>query len=81
VAASGSRELAGDGAEDFLHFIAEPDQDGDRDDGNKSEDQGILDESLAPLAFSASARMLRKFHHLILTIDDFLSARRRMKIT
>jgi len=47
VTASGIRELAVDRCEDGFDFISEPDQDGDGDDGNKSQDQGVLDEGLA----------------------------------
>ncbi len=47
VAASGHRELAGDGREDDFDFIAQPDQNRNGDNRNEGEDQGVLDESLA----------------------------------
>jgi hypothetical protein len=50
VAASGDRELAGNRGEDGLHLIAQRDQDRDGDNGNESENQGVLNESLAFLA-------------------------------
>ena len=46
VTASRNGQLAGDRGEDDLQLIAEPDQDRNGDDGNKSEDQGVLDEGL-----------------------------------
>jgi hypothetical protein len=47
VAASRNSELARDRGEDALDLIAKPDQNRDGDDGNKSQDQGILDKGLA----------------------------------
>jgi hypothetical protein len=47
VTAFGDRKLAGDRREDEFYFTAKPDQNRDGDDGNKSQDQGVLDERLA----------------------------------
>jgi hypothetical protein len=47
VTASGHRKLAGDTRKDDLNFIPESDQNRNGDDGDKSQDQGVLDESLA----------------------------------
>jgi hypothetical protein len=47
VTAFGHRQLAGDRGEDKLDLIAEPEEDGNGDDGNKSQNQGVLDEGLA----------------------------------
>jgi hypothetical protein len=47
VAAAGDGELTGDGGEEHFDFIAEPNEDGDGDDGNEGEDEGILDQGLA----------------------------------
>ena len=46
MAASGNGELAGDRGEDALDLVAKPNQDRNGDDGNKSQDQGVLDEGL-----------------------------------
>jgi hypothetical protein len=69
VAAAGNCELTGDGGEDGLNFIPEPDQNRDRHDGNKSEDQGVLDEGLASLIFSLAALDLFKFHEASLSLS------------
>jgi phosphoribosylanthranilate isomerase len=47
VTASGLCKLAGDGRKDALDLSPESDQNRDGDDGNKSQDQGVLDEGLA----------------------------------
>jgi hypothetical protein len=71
VAAAGNRELAGDGGEDDFDFIAQPDQHRDGDDGNKSEDQGVLDESLAfPPLPPATADYLFVIHDLIISFCE-----------
>jgi hypothetical protein len=58
VTAFGHRKLAGNRGEDALDLIAEPEEDGNGDDGNKGQDQGVLDEGLA---FSGSpAKTLAK---------------------
>jgi hypothetical protein len=80
MTASGDGELTGDGGEDKFHLIAQPDQDGDCDDGNKSEDQGVLGQGLAPLAFLGSPDFLLVVHDVILTFSNVKSARRGMKI-
>jgi len=80
VTASGNRELAGDRGEDGLNFITEPDQDRNRDNGNKSQDQGVLDESLALPTFPLAAHFLLLKHGFILSVSSRLSARRYMKI-
>jgi hypothetical protein len=47
VTAFGDRKLAGDRGKDALELIAEPEEDGNGHDGNKSQDQGVLDQGLA----------------------------------
>ena len=48
-------ELARDRRKDDFDFIAEPNQNRDGNDGNKGQDQGVLDEGLAfPVPFSAT---------------------------
>ena len=69
MAAAGNRELAGDGGEDDPDLISQPDQHRDGDNGNKSQDQGVLDESLAFLPLSpATADYLFVIHGMIISI-------------
>ena len=70
VAAAGNCELTRDGGKDGLNFITEPDQNRDRHNGNKSQDQGVLDEGLAPLIFSLAALDLFKFHEASLALSE-----------
>jgi hypothetical protein len=46
MAATGVRKLTVDSRENDFDLITEPDQDRDRDDGNKRQYQGVLDEGL-----------------------------------
>jgi hypothetical protein len=46
MTAAGVGELAADGGEDGLHFLAEADEDRDGDDGDERENEGILDQCL-----------------------------------
>jgi hypothetical protein len=79
VTASGVRELAVDRGENDSDFISEPDQNRDRDDGNKGQDQGVLDEGLAFLTPSLAAYFFM-IHDTILSFSELMSARHRMKI-
>jgi hypothetical protein len=79
VAASGVRELAADRGEDDFDFIPEPNQNRDGDDGNKGQDQGVLDEGLAFLTPSL-AECFFMIHDIILSFFKLMSARQRMKI-
>jgi hypothetical protein len=56
VAASSILELAGNGREHALNLAAEGDQDGDGDHRNESQNQGVLNESLALLALHTAQR-------------------------
>jgi hypothetical protein len=62
VAASGNRELAGDRGEDDPDFVSKPDQNRDGDDRNKSQDQSVLDESLAFPVFFLVAKYFFTVH-------------------
>ena len=79
MAASGNRELTGDRREDILYFVTQPDQHRDRDDGDKSQDQGVLDEGLAFLT-PFLARYFSMVHPIILSFFKLKSAGRWMKM-
>ena len=72
---AGHRELTGDGGEDEFDLISKPDQNRDRNDGNESENQGVLGESLAAFAFLGPAEVSIGFHDLILSFSQKKSAR------
>ena len=61
MAASRVRELAGDGREDGLDLVTEPDQNRNRYHGNKSQNQRVFDERLAFLTLDVSARCFHGF--------------------
>jgi len=56
VAASRNCELTGDGRKHPLDLVAQGDEDGYGDHGNKGENQGVLHESLALLALHPAQR-------------------------
>jgi hypothetical protein len=68
VTASRNGQLAGDRGEDDLQLIAEPDQDRNGDDGNKSQDQGVFDEGLTffiPILIPEGRRHFHGCHYPI----------------
>jgi hypothetical protein len=54
MAASRYGKLAGDGREDGFDLITKPEQNRDRDHGNKSQNQRVFDESLTFLILSVA---------------------------
>jgi len=80
VAASCNRKLTRDCCEDALDFISEPDQNRYRDDGNKSQYQGVLDEGLAFFSLFWAAKYFFVIHPASLSFSKLKSARRRMKM-
>ena len=46
VTAFGDRKLAGDCRKDGIYFVPKSEQNRNGDDGNKSQDQGVLDKGL-----------------------------------
>ena len=80
MAAAGDDKLARNRGEDQLHLISEPDQDRDRDHGNKSQDQGVLDKSLPPLVSRLATKWFPVMHEIIISVSELLSARRQMNI-
>ena len=56
MAASRDRELAGDGREHALDLVAQGDQNGDGDNRNEGENQGVLNEGLAFFALHPAQR-------------------------
>ena len=62
VTAAGIRELAADRGEDDPDFISKPDQNRDGDDGNKGQDQGVLDEGLAFSGSLLAAGLFFRIH-------------------
>ena len=74
MTATGIRELAVDRGEDDPDFISEPDQNRDGDDGNKSQNQGVLDEGLAFLT-PFLADYVFMIHPTILSFSKLMSAR------
>jgi hypothetical protein len=73
MAASGDGELAGDGREDDLNLISEPDQDGNRDNRDESQDQRVLDQGLAFLELPFAVECSETAHAIILSIPERLS--------
>jgi hypothetical protein len=70
VTASRNCELAGNRCEDALDLIAEPDQNRDGDNGNKSQDQGVLDQSLAlPVLIPKRGGHFYGFHYRTKTLE------------
>jgi hypothetical protein len=74
VTAFGHCKLAGDGRKDEFDLIAESDQNRNGDDGNESQDQGVLDECLAFSGSPMAARLSIRIH----TIASFFSEIRRL---
>lgn len=64
---SGNRKLAGDGGEDELDLISEPDENGDGNDRDKCEDQCVLHQGLAFFVLPLELEDVFLFHSLILS--------------
>ena len=62
MTAAGHRKLAGDSREDEFDLIPESDQNRNGDDGNKSQDQGVLDEGLAFSGSLLAAGLFFRIH-------------------
>jgi hypothetical protein len=62
VTAFGDRKLAGDRRKDGTNFIPQSEQNRNGDDGNKSQDQGVLDEGLAFSRARLAARLIFGIH-------------------
>ena len=62
VTAFGDRKLTGDSRKDGFDYIPESDQNRNGDDGNKSQDQGVLDEGLAFSGSLLAAGLFFRIH-------------------
>ena len=62
VTAAGRRKLAGDSRKDAFDLGPEPEENRDGHDGNKSQDQGVLDEGLAFSGSLLAAGLFFRIH-------------------
>jgi hypothetical protein len=62
VTAAGHRKLAGDSRKDGFDLSPKPDQNRNGDDGNKSQDQGVLNEGLAFSESRLAAGLIFRIH-------------------
>ena len=62
VTAAGHRKPAGDSRKHGINFMPQSEQNRNGDDGNKSQDQGVLDEGLAFSGSRSAAELLFRIH-------------------
>ena len=62
MTAAGHRKLAGDSRKDGIDFMPQSEQNRNGDDGNKSQDQGVLDEGLAFSGSLLAAGLFFRIH-------------------